>query len=512
MCTKISLILTGSTLEEDLKMFAHYQQTYPSVQMLELRVDHLNHNEVFQVYKFPSLVNLPVILTIRRKSDGGEFYSGEYSRLLTFFHCLNADALTSTLSSAKTFEYIDLEDDFHSPELEEVCESLNIKIIRSHHSINTPIQDYDTVLKSLRLQKHDIIKIASYSSSLKDTQKLFEVSKTLEHEDHVLISLGKYGLPSRILASRLGSKWVYTLTANSKTEKMCEDKMLTPEDLVHDTYNFHNIHKDSQLFGIIGSSVNNSLSLAFHNQFFAKHNMDYAYIPLSAKTIEEALEISQYLGIKGLSVTAPFKIQAMQYANKIDESARATGSCNTLTFFGESFYEDVKAYNTDILGFEKALQFFLKQELTPSLRISVLGAGGVARAVCYVLHKLDLKEVVIFNRTHAKACQLAGQFNFDSCVLDASAIQTLREHSQLIINATSVGGLSLPDDDVLPFYRFIGNEKVFDLAYRSSTRACLETPLIEKAKHHGCATENAYAMFHHQAMEQIKIFYQHPCR
>ena len=532
MHSKVCLILTGSTLQEDLGMFAFYQETSHSVDMLELRADHLNHNEIFQVYKFPSLVDVPVILTIRREKDGGEFRKGEYARLLTFFRCLNADTFETKCmagrrfenanspsfrgksnkhsnfsNSAKTFAYIDLEDDFHIPELEDICTLLNIKIIRSHHSIRSPIQDYDVLVKNIQQQKYDIIKIASLAQSPSDTQKMFEAGERLKNEECILISLGKYGIVSRILATRLGSKWIYVLSQDAIEERRCEDEMLEAEDLVHGTYNFRKISEKSELFGIIGSSVNNALSLAYHNRFFAKHNMDCAYIPLSAQNIEEALTLAQYLEVKGLSVTAPFKVQAMQYADMIDESARLIGSCNTLTFFGEKFYNEVKAYNTDVAGFEKALKLFLKEELKPSLKVSVLGAGGAARAVCYVLYKLGIKQVVIFNRTHAKAQQLATQFNFESCILDASAIHALREHSALIINATSLGGLNSADKDVLPFYRFVGDERVFDLAYRNSAHFPQETPLLERAKSHGCITQNAYSMFHYQALEQIKIFY-----
>lgn len=556
MHSKVCLILTGSTLQEDLGIFAFYQNISCSIEMLELRVDHLNHNEIFQVHKFPSLVNIPVILTIRREKDGGEFRSGEYARLLTFFRCLNADAFeakclagkrfecessksdnselpskkneylskdcrnSSTYHSlvtkksslktfSKTFAYIDLEDDFHIAELEEICDILSVKIIRSHHSIKEPIQDYDKLVNKIRAQKHDIIKIASLSHSLKDTQRLFEASKKLKTKGHLLISLGKYGLVSRILSTRLGSKWTYAFSHDMIYLKGLEDEVVELESLVNVTYDFHQISKKTHLFGIIGSSVNNALSLAAHNQFFKKKKIPCAYLPLSAQNIEEAIEMSHYLGIKGLSVTAPFKIQAMQYATEFDEEAKEVGSCNTLVFGKGCSGKEVKAYNTDITGFRISLEKFLKEELKPSLKVSVLGAGGAARAVCYVLYKMGLKSVVVFNRTYPKAKRLASQYNFDYELLDPSAIQLLHEHSDLIINTTSVGGLSSPNENILSFYNFFGNEKVLDIAYRSTANSYGNTPLVEKAKSHGCLAENGYPMFKYQAEVQMQLFYTH---
>ena len=545
MRSKVCLILTCSTLQEDLGVFSFYQKASCSVDMLELRVDYLNHNEIFQVHKFPSLVNVPVILTIRREKDGGEFKQGEYARLLTFFRCLNADAfqaktlagrrfeeansvnrsrdassnneilssnkhfLLNKDSSPKTFAYIDLEDDFYIPELEEICDILNIKIIRSYHSINEPIQDYGIILKSIKQKKHDIIKIASYATSVKDTQKLFEVSKKLKSDKHILISLGKYGLITRILSTKLGSKWTYAFSYDMIEVKGWEDEVVELESLVRGTYNFHQISKKSRLFGIIGSSVNSALSIAKHNQFLRRKKLNATYIPLSAQNIDQAIEMACYLGIEGLSVTAPFKIQAMQYATDFDEEAMAVGSCNTLIFGQGWTGKEIKAYNTDITGFQISLQKFLKEGLKPSLKVSVLGAGGAARAVCYVLYRLGFKNVIIFNRTYSKAHRLATQYKFDCETLDASITVLLHEYSDLIINTTSVGGLSFPNEDILSFYNFSGDEKVLDIAYRTVPYSSGNTPLVERAKSHGCIAENGYSMFRHQAEIQMQLFYTH---
>lgn len=503
MRPKICLVLTGSTLEEDLSVINWYRKSSNPPQMVELRVDRLNHDEVFEVHKFPSLVKMPVILTIRREKDGGEFKGGEYARSLTFSRCLNA-----SLEGRKSFDYIDLEDDFCVNELEEACEILKIKIIRSHHSINEPIKDYDGLIEKIKKQKYDIIKIAVHSSSLTDTQRLFEISEKLKNEEHILIAMGKYGISSRILASKLDSKWVYAFSFDEIEMKGLEDEAVEIEDLGF-RYKFNKILKKDALYGIIGSSVNNAASIADHNLYIKDRKLLASYIPLSAKNIEEAIEMARYLGLKGLSVTAPFKMQAMQYASEIAESAKKIGSCNTLTFFGKCFFDRITAYNTDIIGFEKALKSFMKEELTPSLRVSVLGAGGVSRAVCYVLHKLGLKDVMVFNRTHAKAKRIADEYNFQSYILDESVVEAIKEHSHLIINASSCGGPEYRNVDILPFYKFKGDERVLDLNYNASPYSHTKPLLVERAKSRGCMAEDGYLMFKYQAIEQQKIFYKH---
>ncbi|MGP1439728.1 MAG: type I 3-dehydroquinate dehydratase, partial [Treponema sp.] len=75
----------------------------------------------------------------------------------------------------------------------------------------------------------------------------------------------------------------------------------------------------------------------------------------------------------------------------------------------------------------------------------------------------------------------------------------LKEYSDLIINATSIG--MLEGEEVLPFYEFSGSESVFDLIYKPE-----KTKLLQSAEEKGCRICNGYSMLKYQAEEQFKIF------
>ena len=81
----ICMTLTGKTLEEDKKLVKKYEK---QIDMVELRVDHLTEDEQLYVKRFPSLINLPCLLTIRRDVDGGLFSGGEFSRTSLFGRAL----------------------------------------------------------------------------------------------------------------------------------------------------------------------------------------------------------------------------------------------------------------------------------------------------------------------------------------------------------------------------------------------------------------------------------------
>ena len=120
MKTKICLSLTEKTLSEDLKIFNKHKD---EVDILELRVDCLSKDELFNVHTFPSLVDLPVILTVRREKDGGNFTYNEVARTMLFSLALNF-----TDSDIKKFAFVDLESDFFAPRLEYACKMYGIRI------------------------------------------------------------------------------------------------------------------------------------------------------------------------------------------------------------------------------------------------------------------------------------------------------------------------------------------------------------------------------------------------
>ena len=482
MKTKICLSLTEKTLDDDLKVFNKYKN---EVDVLELRVDCLSKDELFNVHSFPSLVDVPVILTVRREKDGGEFAYNEVARTMLFSLALNFSD-----SDIKRFEFVDLESDFFAPRLEYACKMYGIKIIRSLHSISSSIKDFDFAIREVKKNTYDIIKIASYSSSLHDTLCLFQAISKLKNEDFVLVAMGCYGLSSRILANFMGSYFVYTFSESYIKKHSLNEELLDPHTLCS-IYNFNKINAGTHIFGVVGAKVNSSLSPSLHNAKFKENEINSVYIPISAKNVDEACEFVKYLGIRAISVTNPFKESIIPYIDEREETSSIIGSVNTVSCFGKKSV----GYNTDIYGFEKALLEFLKDKRT--LKISVLGAGGASKAVCYVLKKLNFKDVVVFNRTQEKAKIVASLYGFGFASLDVSNLKILKEHSDLIINATSVSG----DENILPFYEFSGSEYVFDLTYNPE-----KTLLLQNAEEKKCKICNGYAMLKYQAEEQFKIF------
>ena len=126
---KICLCMTGKTIEDDLRVLDQYRSV---VDCVELRADCLDPSERFLIRDFPEKAGLPCILTIRRLKDGGKFEDGEGVRLV-----LIAKALSFPKPDASAnYSFVDLEDDFRAPVVEEACRTFGTRIIRSHHYLD----------------------------------------------------------------------------------------------------------------------------------------------------------------------------------------------------------------------------------------------------------------------------------------------------------------------------------------------------------------------------------------
>jgi shikimate dehydrogenase len=198
-------------------------------------------------------------------------------------------------------------------------------------------------------------------------------------------------------------------------------------------------------------------------------------------------------------VTIPHKAHALDYVNHagefVEPLAENIGAVNTLKI---GFGGIVSGYNTDYAGAMDALVGVLgidRHELH-SMKIAVVGAGGVARAVVAGLADVGA-HVTVYNRTVSKAAALGDEFSCRHAGLDELGDM----EAQVVINCTSIGMHPDVDDSPVPAECFREGMAVFDTVYNP-----LETKLLREAAAAGAKTVNGAEMFVRQAMAQYKIF------
>jgi len=254
-------------------------------------------------------------------------------------------------------------------------------------------------------------------------------------------------------------------------------------------------------FGLIGHPLVHSFSKQYYTEKFKKLGLlDYSYELFQLPTLSEFPHLlKSEPELCGLNVTIPHKIGILYYLDWISPEAKVVNAVNCIKiikknplddlFSGECSLEPIslQGYNTDVYGFEKSLKPLLKKSHNRAL---VLGNGGAARAVIYVLKKLNIDHVVVSR----KASHLQLSYN--------EINKDVMERHPLIINTTPVGTYpNISDCTDLP-YEYIGKKHLlYDLIYNP-----LETEFLKRGRENGAATKNGHEMLELQAEKNWEIW------
>jgi 3-dehydroquinate dehydratase/shikimate dehydrogenase len=237
-------------------------------------------------------------------------------------------------------------------------------------------------------------------------------------------------------------------------------------------------------------------SPVFFNTIFNLENTNAVYVPFPADSIDSFIRLAEEINLEGVSVTVPYKEAVLPYVSQKDETVNTIGACNTLTRFSGGWL----GTNTDTMGFSDSLLEFIDEKNLKGKKITIIGAGGAAKAVAFEVHRLGGKALIL-NRTAVRARSLAAPYKFLWGSLDNQGAELMDKYHDIIIQTTPAGMEGSDLKDPLEMYSFSGREKVMDLVYKSTV-----TPFLKRAAAAGCRTLNGYDMLIRQARYQYTQF------
>ena len=484
---KVCLCLTAKTIKRNLEILDKYRKF---ADIAELRVDCLEDDERLSLRRFPELAGLPAILTIRRDIDGGRFSGGEGARVKLLARGLAyADA-----DRRLNYAYVDIEEDLEVPSLEEAARTFGTKIIRSFHDLNGATDDITKKIESMQRVGDEIIKVAVAVKSIKEVLNVFRASKAMKSQEKIVLCMGHMGMCSRILADRFGSLFTYS-SALSENEISGAPGQLDVVEL-SEMYRFRRITNKTNVYGLLGYPLKASFSPMFFNTIFGLENANAVYVPFPADSVNDFLELAKELEVQGLSVTIPYKEAILPYLSKRSDTVQSIGACNTVSRLFNGWYGE----NTDCTGFSDSLLKFLEKKNLKRQKITIIGAGGAARAAAAEISRMGGKALIL-NRTIHKARNIASLYDFRWGGLDSQGLETMNKYNDIIIQTTSAGMEGYDEADPLESYTFTGKEAVMDLIYVPP-----ETPFLKRAAAAGCRTINGLDMLIRQACLQYARF------
>lgn len=252
---------------------------------------------------------------------------------------------------------------------------------------------------------------------------------------------------------------------------------------------------NTQVFGVIGDPIAQSLSPDIHNLWIKNDKIDAFYNKLHLKTQtgkEDILALYRF-GVKGLNITMPYKEAAIQAATTVSETAKIIGVSNTLKATPDGWYGD----NTDAIGFLNALFACGVDKNLSQKNILLIGAGGAARAVAYILNNHGAA-LTIANRTLEKADALIAELAPNAKSAELTALPELLNSAQIVINATSLKA-GIASSIVFPE----GNGRLFyDLSYGLAPQA-----VLAKARDKNWRTQDGLRMLVEQAALSYKLWH-----
>ncbi len=259
----------------------------------------------------------------------------------------------------------------------------------------------------------------------------------------------------------------------------------------------------TQFCTVIGNPISHSLSPAIHNAGYAKLGLDFVYVANRVEDVKSCLSGMRALeNFRGMSITIPHKIEAIQYVDTISKKDLAIGSINTVV----NKNGKLEGLNTDGPGAMKALEdagvdFNNK-------RILMLGAGGAARAIAFNLAwdpriqdltLMDIDQNLLQSLGRDLTEKTSTPIHIQQ--MNSDTLTAAMQLADIIVHCTPVGMHPKTDATLVPVECFKKNQVVFDVVYTP-----LETRLLKEAASCGAKVVSGVEMFIHQAALQFEKF------
>jgi len=240
-------------------------------------------------------------------------------------------------------------------------------------------------------------------------------------------------------------------------------------------------------FGLLGKNISYSFSRKYFSEKFIELGLnDHKYYNFDIPEIEEFpfLLYHREDEYRGINVTIPYKESVIKYLDDIDVEAEKIGAVNTIKVTDEN---KLVGYNTDVYGFQKSIEPFIKSHHKKAL---ILGTGGASKAVAYALNKMGV-EFKFVSRKVSEGMLLYSQLNE----------QIMGEYS-IIVNCTPLGTHPNIDESPNIPYEFISEKHLlFDLIYNPEV-----SKFLGNGKQQGATIRNGFEMLQLQAEKSWKIW------
>jgi 3-dehydroquinate dehydratase/shikimate dehydrogenase len=467
--TKICISLTEETTERTIDRMVDLS---PVADLFEIRGDLIFDLDLLTLRRAQTK---PLVFTCRPESEGGRWTDTETRRRMNLLEAVK-----------RGFDYVDVE--YRSDFLDVMVEKSGSGLIVSWHDLEGVPEDLDALYRRMCERGADVAKIAVTPRSIADVARLMafaERSAAQGGRPLVAIAMGPLGILTRVLAGRYGAPFTYASAAAGAESAPGQ----LEAGILADLYRVRSVTRATKVYGVLGSDVARSVSPILHNRAFEARQLDAVYVPLQAEALEPFVEALPTLGLSGFSVTRPYKTAILEHLQEVEEDAALCGSVNTVVVHDGM----LQGSTTDGRGVTGPLRRHVDVR---GKAVSIVGAGGAARAAALALHRKGGR-VTVLARNPQQARSLAAAVG---CAWGGLAEGLTRPYD-VLINATPLGSHAFHEETPVPESLLRPGAVVFDMVYDP-----VETRLLREAKQAGCRIVGGLEMLLFQAVAQFETW------
>ena len=259
-------------------------------------------------------------------------------------------------------------------------------------------------------------------------------------------------------------------------------------------------------FGLIGYPLGHSLSKVIHEAGFKSLgiNATYDILETPPDSLVNRVKFLKGNGYKGFNVTIPLKLPISLFVNEVDKYADLARAVNTIYIESD---KTLKAYNTDVIGFKRAIP---KDINLAGKKVAILGTGGAAHAACVALTECRVKEIAFFTRNIPNSIDLMNYVrrkfpSIDFNIYQIENVRNLNEY-EMLVNTTPIGMLGKAGDmmpvETKALESLNHNAIVYDVIYNPK-----KTVLIREAEKLRLRTITGLDMLIYQAVSAQEIWF-----
>lgn len=318
-------------------------------------------------------VNKPVLVSCRRREEGGQFEGSDEQRLTLLRQAIVAGPA-----------YIELDD----TTAQSIPRFGNTKRVIAYTSMRRPFSssDIEDIFKEAKELNADIVKFTWPTPTLEDAWPLLAAVAKKRDLPAVGFGIGKAGMTFSLLGRKYGSPWIYA--ALERGMEAFEEQTTVHE--LDETYGWRDITSHTTFVGVVGMGDSESLTSRCFNHMFQRLKLDVRCLPLMSSQFNKLRSMLEQLKVNAVVSSSDLGDEMVSMADELEESAKLAQYSDLLLHRkGGGWQAWNSVWRSAVRMLEQAISAGSGSDKRPldKQNVLVVGSGSLARSMIYGIGK-----------------------------------------------------------------------------------------------------------------------------